>query len=79
MRKGLIPDSRDGRDAGRRRSRGCSTDLDSLISPTLVYDASGAVALISLGLTISARVRSEELADGLLNPLSWPMMILSGV
>ena len=40
---------------------------------------SGAVALFSLGLTISARVRSEELADGLLNPLLWPIMILSGV
>jgi hypothetical protein len=52
--------------------------LDSLISPTLVCDASGAVALISLGLTISARVRSDELADGLLHPLSSPIMILSG-
>jgi ABC-type multidrug transport system permease subunit len=40
---------------------------------------SGAIALISLGLAVSARVRSEELADGLLNLMSWPMMILSGV
>jgi len=40
---------------------------------------SGAIALVSLGLTVSARVRSEELADGLLNLISWPMMILSGV
>lgn len=40
---------------------------------------SGAIALISLGLTVSARVRSEELADGLLNLMSWPMMILSGI
>lgn len=39
----------------------------------------GAIALVSLGLTVSARVRSEELADGLLNLMSWPMMILSGV
>jgi len=39
----------------------------------------GSIALISLGLIISARVRSEELADGLLNLMSWPMMILSGV
>jgi ABC-2 type transport system permease protein len=37
------------------------------------------LALISLGLAVSARVRSEELADGLLNLMSWPMMILSGV
>jgi ABC-type multidrug transport system permease subunit len=40
---------------------------------------SGAIALVSMGLTVSARVRSEELADGLLNLISWPMMILSGV
>jgi ABC-2 type transport system permease protein len=39
----------------------------------------GAIALLSIGLTVSARVRSEELADGLLNLISWPMMILSGV
>lgn len=40
---------------------------------------SGAIALISMGLTVSARVRSEELADGVLNLMSWPMIILSGV
>lgn len=39
----------------------------------------GAVAMIAMGLTISARVTSEELAGGLLNVLSWPMMFLSGV
>ncbi len=39
----------------------------------------GAVALISVGLAIAARVRSEELADGLLNMIAFPMMILSGV
>lgn len=39
----------------------------------------GAVALISLGLSVSARIRNEELADGLLNLMSWPMLILSGV
>jgi ABC-type multidrug transport system permease subunit len=35
--------------------------------------------MISLGLLVSARVTSEELAGGLLNLVSWPMMILSGV
>ncbi|MCB1800451.1 MAG: ABC transporter permease [Gammaproteobacteria bacterium] len=40
---------------------------------------SGSMALISLGLTVAARVRSEELADGLLNLMSWPMLMLSGV
>jgi len=39
----------------------------------------GAINLISLGLIIAARVRSEETAGGLLNLLSWPMMFLSGV
>ena len=40
---------------------------------------SGAVAMIAMGLTISARVTSEELAGGLLNVISSPMMVLSGV
>lgn len=39
----------------------------------------GAISLISLGLLIAARVKSEELAGGLLNLISWPMMFLSGV
>ncbi len=39
----------------------------------------GALALISVGLLIAARVKSEELAGGVLNLLSWPMMFLSGV
>jgi ABC-2 type transport system permease protein len=50
----------------------------SYLALTLVF-LSGAIALISMGLTVSARVRSEELADGLLNLISWPMMILSGI
>ena len=39
----------------------------------------GAASLVSLGLVISARVTSEELAGGLLNLINWPMMMLSGV
>ena len=39
----------------------------------------GAISLVSLGLVISARVTSEELAGGLLNLVNWPMMLLSGV
>tara|TARA_R110000782_G_scaffold26001_2_gene67093 strand:- start:155 stop:1177 length:1023 start_codon:yes stop_codon:yes gene_type:complete len=39
----------------------------------------GAISLISLGLLVSARVTSEELAGGLLNLINWPMMMLSGV
>ncbi|MBI3563872.1 MAG: ABC transporter permease [Elusimicrobia bacterium] len=39
----------------------------------------GSMCLVSLGLVIAARSTSEELAGGLLNLLSWPMMFLSGV
>jgi ABC-type multidrug transport system permease subunit len=39
----------------------------------------GSLSMISLGLTISARFASEELVGGLLNLLTWPMMLLSGV
>lgn len=39
----------------------------------------GTLSMISLGLTISARMANEEAANGLLNVLSWPMMLLSGV
>jgi ABC-2 type transport system permease protein len=39
----------------------------------------GSVCMISLGLLVASRLRSEELADGLLNLISWPMMIGSGV
>lgn len=39
----------------------------------------GTVCLISLGLLVAARTDSEELAGGMLNLLSWPMMFLSGV
>ncbi len=39
----------------------------------------GSVSLISLGLLVAARVSSEELAGGILNMLTWPMMLVSGV
>lgn len=39
----------------------------------------GSISMISLSLLVAARVASEELAGGLLNVLSWPMMFLSGV
>ena len=39
----------------------------------------GAFCLISLGLVIASRTVSEELANGILNLVSWPMMIFSGV
>jgi len=39
----------------------------------------GALSLISMGLLVAARFHSDELAGGLVNFMSWPMMLLSGV
>jgi ABC-2 type transport system permease protein len=39
----------------------------------------GALSMIALGLTVAARFSSEELVGGLLNLLTWPMMLLSGI
>lgn len=39
----------------------------------------GALSLITLGLVVASRSKSEELIGGLLNLSSWPMMLLSGV
>ncbi|HEV2286208.1 MAG TPA: ABC transporter permease [Steroidobacteraceae bacterium] len=39
----------------------------------------GALSMIALGLTVAARFSSEELVGGLLNILTWPMMLLSGI
>ncbi len=38
----------------------------------------GAVCMISIGLLIAARTASEEFAGGILNSVTWPMMLLSG-
>lgn len=39
----------------------------------------GSLSMIALGLTIAARFSSDELVGGLLNLLTWPMMLLSGI
>ncbi len=39
----------------------------------------GALSMISLGFLMAARFVSEELANGVINLASWPMMLLSGV
>jgi ABC-type multidrug transport system permease subunit len=44
----------------------------------LVYGA-GSLCLISLGLIVATRLRTEEVADGVLNLMSWPMLLMSGV
>jgi len=45
----------------------------------LLLSVLGALSMIALGLTIAARFSSEELVGGLLNLLTWPMMLLSGI
>ena len=50
----------------------------SFVALILIYLA-GALCLISLGLLVAARLHTEELADGILNLISWPMLLLSGV
>jgi len=39
----------------------------------------GSINLICCGLVVAARISSEEVANGVLNLISWPMMFLSGV
>jgi len=55
------------------------TRMDGSYLTLLTVLIVGAISLISLGLMISARVTSEELAGGFLNMVTWPMMMLSGV
>ncbi|MBC7397420.1 MAG: ABC transporter permease [Bdellovibrionales bacterium] len=43
------------------------------------YLGIGAGCMITLGLVFASRISSEELAEGLLNLLTWPMMFLSGI
>ncbi len=46
---------------------------------TLLLVASlGAMCMIAIGLLIAARTASEEFAGGILNMVTWPMMLLSG-
>ena len=45
----------------------------------LLVTTLGAISMIALGLVVAARVTSEELAGGILNMITWPMMLLSGV
>ena len=39
----------------------------------------GCINMICCGLVVAARISSEEVANGVLNLFSWPMMFLSGV
>lgn len=56
-----------------------NTRMEGSYFALFLVAATGAISLISLGLLVAARVTSEELAGGLLNLVTWPMMLLSGV
>lgn len=62
---------------------GCDllVDFRMLGSPAAFFTVigMGSICLISLGLIVASRVRSEEFAGGLLNLFTWPMMFFSGV
>ena len=45
----------------------------------LLIAIAGAMSMIALGFLLAARFKSEELANGVINLASWPMMLLSGV
>lgn len=55
------------------------TRMDGSHLTLLLVLLTGAIAMISMGLMVAGRVTSEELAGGLLNMVTWPMMMLSGV
>ncbi|MDH4259847.1 MAG: ABC transporter permease [Gammaproteobacteria bacterium] len=52
---------------------------DGSVLLLLVTAVMGAICMISLGFMVAARFTSEELANGVINLVSWPMMLLSGV
>lgn len=62
---------------------GCNVFFDFFMMGSYVdlfiIGALGAFCLISLGLLVASRSKSDELIGGLLNVTSWPMMMLSGV
>jgi ABC-2 type transport system permease protein len=45
----------------------------------LLVTAIATVCMISFGLVFAARIKSEELANGLMNVALWPMMAFSGI
>ena len=44
----------------------------------LIVTALGVMSMISIGLLVAARTSSEEFAGGIINAISWPMMLMSG-
>ncbi len=61
---------------------GCNVFIDFNMQGSywdlLLVATLGAMSMISIGLLIAARTASEEFAGGILNAVTWPMMLLSG-
>ncbi|MDH3421328.1 MAG: ABC transporter permease, partial [Gammaproteobacteria bacterium] len=55
------------------------TTMEGSYITLLLVAVVGTISMISLGLVVAARVTSEELAGGLVNVITWPMMLMSGV
>ncbi|MBL6752160.1 MAG: ABC transporter permease [Nevskia sp.] len=53
--------------------------MEGSYATLLLLTALGAFSMIAMGLVVSARIASEELAGGILNVLSTPMMVICGV
>lgn len=62
---------------------GCLFLLDLLVlgsyGTLLLIALTGALSMIALGLLVASRTANEELAGGLLNVATWPMLFLSNV
>lgn len=62
---------------------GCDIFIDFVVEGSyfllLLIFLLGSLCMIALGLIMATRTVSEEFAGGMLNLISWPMMILSGV
>jgi ABC transporter DrrB family efflux protein len=62
---------------------GCKLFLDLIVLGSylnlLLITVLGALSMISVGLLVSCRTANEELAGGLLNVATWPMLFLSEV
>lgn len=62
---------------------GCVFLLDLIVLGSYVYllliTILGGLAMIALGLLVACRTANEELAGGLLNAATWPMMLMSDV
>ena len=53
--------------------------MEGSYTALLLVTLLGALSMITLGLLVAARLSSEELANGLLNVVAWPMMLFSEV